>query len=540
MTKWSAPLVRAPDAGIFDPIAWWAEHDPQRVAVVDPAQRREYAYGELDDLAHRWSVVLSHLGATAGHRIAVLAGNRLEYIPLLAAANRIGAMLVPLNWRLAAPELALVLADASPSVMLGEERFREVAEQAVRLAGVAGPTWCDLDRDVAALFARTATLPARQHVQAGVYGAAEAPAMLLYTSGSTGVPKGVIMPHRQLHWNAVATNVAWQLTAHDVGPLATPLFHTGGWGVFTLPLLYCGGRIIMFDAFDPDRYLDMLRTQRVTVAFGVPTQLDLLRDRPAWGRPLPDLRWFIAGGAPCPERVRNAVWDAGYSFREGYGLTECGPNCFTTTNELARANPGTVGHALPFLHMRAVGEDGAPVDDNAIGELQLRGPQMFGGYFNAPERTADVMTADGWLRTGDLVVRRDDGVWAIRGRAREMFISGGENVFPGEVEAALLNCTGVAEVSVVAVPDVRWGEVGCAVVVCQQHATLTAEAIRSEVRLHLAGYKVPRHVVFAESLPKLGSGKIDRRGVDALAQRAFRPEAQVDATGAGVTDGRGR
>lgn len=532
-------LVRAPDAGIFDPIAWWAAHDPQRVALVEPAQRRTYTYGELDELSDRWRVVLAHLGATAGDRVAVLASNRTEYIPLLAAANRIGAMLVPLNWRLAAPELALVLADAAPSVLLGEERFRAVAEQAVALANVRGPTWCDLDRDVASLFARTEKQRGRSGAGAD-RATAETPAMLLYTSGSTGVPKGVIMPHRQLHWNAVATNVAWQLTSHDVGPLATPLFHTGGWGVFTLPLLYCGGCIVMFDAFDPDRYLDMLRTQRVTVAFGVPTQLELLRHRPAWGEPLPDLRWFIAGGAPCPERVRDAVWDAGYTFREGYGLTECGPNCFTTTNALARANPGTVGHPLPFLHMRAVDELGERVADNAIGELQLRGPQMFGGYFNAPERTADVMTADGWLRTGDLVVRRDDGVWAIRGRAKEMFISGGENVFPGEVEAALLNCTGVAEVSVVAVPDARWGEVGCAVVVRAPLATVTGEAITKEVRSRLAGYKVPRHVVFTDSLPKLGSGKIDRRGVDSLAQRAINADGPEHSSGRRgiVADGR--
>lgn len=522
----SAPLVNAPQVGRFDPIAWWSAHDPDRLAVIDPSRDARFTYRALDLLADDWARALISLGAVAGDRVAVLAGNRVEYLSLLAGANRIGAVLVPLNWRLAATELALVLADASPSVVLGEARFRQVAESAVSLANgrqmMRRPAWCDLDERPSSLYARHG----REFSEASLRFRAtdDTPAMLLYTSGSTGIPKGVVMPHRQLHWNAVATNVAWQLSANDVGPLATPLFHTGGWGVFTLPLLYCGGRIIMFDAFDPDRYLAMLREHQVTVAFGVPTQLDMLRERPSWGEPLPHLRWFIAGGAPCPERVRDAVWKAGYNFREGYGLTECGPNCFTTTNKIARDNPGTVGHPLPFLGMRLVDDDGVVLGDDAVGELQLRGPQMFGGYFGAPDRTAEVMTDDGWLRTGDLAVRRSDGMWAIRGRRKEMFISGGENVFPGEVEAALLNCMGVAEASVVAVNDVRWGEVGCAAIVRSgAHATLSADEIIAAARERLAGYKVPKHIVFVDALPKLGSGKIDRRAVLQLVSEALVP-----------------
>ncbi len=515
MTSVQAPRFVAPGAGRFDPIAWWASHDSQRVAVVDPVSGASWSYGALNTMAARWMVVLSALGAQAGDRIAVLAMNRLEFLPLLAACNRLGAMLVPLNWRLSAAELTLVLRDASPAVLLGESRFQSIAEFAVAAANVRAPVWCDLDQDVERLLARGGTARVRPDASP------DEAAMLLYTSGSTGEPKGVIMPHRQLHWNAIATNVAWELTPHDVGPLATPLFHTGGWGVFTLPLLYCGGRIVLLDTFDPDRYLDTLHTQQVTVAFGVPTQLDMLRERPSWGQPLPALRWFIAGGAPCPQRVRDAVWNAGYTFREGYGLTECGPNCFTTTNALAHANPGTVGHPLPFLQMRTVGDDGAVTGDDLVGELQLRGPQMFGGYFNAPARTAEVVTTDGWLRTGDLAMRRSDGLWAIHGRRKEMYISGGENVFPGEVEAALLNCAGVSAACVVGVPDARWGEVGCAVIVRRSAAVgPDSNALLADARTRLAGYKVPKRVVFVEQMPTLGSGKIDRRAVLALATAA--------------------
>jgi fatty-acyl-CoA synthase len=495
----------------FDPLRWWGSHDPGRVAVTDPARGANYSYGALDKQAEQWSAALAQLGVSSGDRVAMLAQNRVQFLTVLAGANRLGAALVPLNWRLSASELARVLSDAAPSVLLGEERFRALAEEAVRMSQAAAPVWCDLDRDAPTLLQRART---RSH-HTVVDG--ETAAMLLYTSGSTGTPKGVVMPHRQLHWNAVATNVAWELGPHDVGPLASPLFHTGGWGVFTLPLLFCGGRMVMFDSFDPDQLWHTMREQSITVAFGVPTQLDMLRERPAWGEPLPSLRWFIAGGAPCPQRVRDAVWDAGYNFREGYGLTECGPNCFTTTNAIARANPGTVGHPLPFLEMRLANDDGIAAQANEVGELQLRGPQLFNGYFNAPTLTAEVMTADGWLRTGDLALRRDDGVWAIRGRRKEMYISGGENVFPGEVEAALLGCVGVAEAAVIGVADERWGEVGCAVVVrAVGHDALSDAAIIASAREKLAGYKVPKRVVFADQVPKLGSGKIDRAAVRAL------------------------
>jgi fatty-acyl-CoA synthase len=211
------------------------------------------------------------------------------------------------------------------------------------------------------------------------------------------------------------------------------------------------------------------------------------------------------------------VWDAGYAFREGFGLTECGPNCFATTEHLARARPGTVGYPVQHLQMRlAPSSRGHPASER-IGELQLRGPQLFGGYFNAPQKTADVLTPDGWLRTGDLARRDADGMWSICGRQSDVFISGGENVYLGEVEAALLGCHGVAAASVVAVPDSRWGEVGVAVLVrAPGREPVQGARVLAEVRTRLAGYKVPRDVVFVDALPQLGSGKIDRRAVAAL------------------------
>ena len=492
---------------VFDPVAWWARVDGARIALIEAESGRRHSYHALHLDAERWSARLARWGIAHGDRVAILAQNRAEFIPLLFACIRRGAILVPLNWRLSPPELARVLRDSAPATILGEDRLRTLGEQALTAANLQPtPEWRDLDRDIAIEHDVAPPSPAR---------AVDDTTMLLYTSGSTGAPKGVMIPHRQLLWNAVATTTAWRIGADDVGPIVTPFFHTGGWNVFTTPMLFRGGTIVLTNGFDPDGYFDMLEQFGVTLAFGVPTQLAMVRETASWGHPLPALRTFLSGGAPCAQRIKDEVRRAGYRFREGYGLTECGPNCFATTDQTAIEKDGTVGWPVPFLEMRLRDSDARDVDTGSVGELELRGPQLFGGYFRAPELTADVMTVDGWLRTGDLASRDADGVYTIRGRRKEMFISGGENVFPGEVETALLDCPGVREVTVIGIANEQWGEVGCALVV-RDDARLTASVLLTHARTRLAGYKVPKRVQFVDAIPRLGSGKIDRRAATAL------------------------
>ena len=480
-------------AGYGDPVRWWSRFSPDRIALVDRKSGERLSYRDLDVQADRWLGLLRGLGVVAGDRVAVLMGNRVEAVLVLFACIRLKAVFVPLNWRLSGVELLVIIGDASPSVIIGEQKYRSFTTD-----GTDGLRWVDVDSDAPGLIRQDHS--SGQSVDVVVDG--EDPAMIIYTSGSTGRPKGAVLPHRQLLFNAIATTTAWELGADDVAPITTPFFHVGGWNVFATPLWLRGGCVVLVDQYDAATFLGTLDEEKCTVALCVPTQLMMLADSPQFGMKIPSLRWLISGGAPCPlplvERIRNA----GYALRLGYGLTECGPNCFAMSTEESVATPGSVGRPVPFLEMK--------LDD---GELLLRGPQLFSGYLNAPERTREVMTEDGWLRTGDLARRSESGAYWISGRRKEMFISGGENVFPGEVEAALTDCPGVAEVVVVGVADPLWGEVGRAYVVKQKNAALTDEQVIEHARARLGRYKVPKSVVMVDDIPRLGSGKPDRRAL---------------------------
>jgi len=498
--------------GYGDPIRWWARFSPERIAVVDTKADERVTYAELDERSDRWASMLEkEMKLRRGERLAVLMGNRGEFAELFFACVRLGAALVPLNWRLSPSELGVILADCSPALVIGEGSFRGLAEAAEKSAGLR-IRWLDVDEGGGKIRKQAATSPATHR---SVHG--EDPAMVIYTSGSTGRPKGAVLPHRQLLYNAIATTTAWELGPGDIAPITTPFFHTGGWHVFATPLWLRGGCVVMMDQFDPKTFIGDIARENCTVALTVPTQLLMLTESPQWGDEIPSLRWLISGGAPCPLPLAERVRGGGYVLREGYGLTECGPNCFAMSSDEARERPGSVGRSVPFLEMRLADESLNDVADDEPGELLLRGPQVFSGYLNDPGRTGEVLTADGWLRTGDLARRDGAGAYYICGRRKEMFISGGENVFPGEVEAALTDCPGIAEVVVVGVADSLWGEVGRAFVVARNGTTITDDDVLSHARSRLGRYKIPKSVVMLADMPRLGSGKPDRRALSEMA-----------------------
>jgi fatty-acyl-CoA synthase len=489
-------------AAYGDPVRWWATHSPPRVALVDRKTGERFSYRDLDVMADRWvSVLRDKTGIGAGDRVAVLLNNRAEYVGIFFACLRLRALMIPLNWRLSAAELSLIVEDAAPKVLLAEKMFEHL---------LVGREMTDIED----LLATNAA--GKPEHSADLVADGEDPAMVIYTSGSTGRPKGAVISHRQILFNAVATTTAWELGAADVAPVTTPFFHTGGWHVFATPLWLRGGCVVLMDHFDANNFLSQLAEEGCTVALCVPTQLTMLAESPEFGMAIPHLRWLISGGAPCPAPLADRIRAAGYALRLGYGLTECGPNCFAMSTEDGLLHPGSVGRPVPFLEMRLADELLADVEPGGTGELLLRGPQLFSGYLDAPDKTAEVMTEDGWLRTGDLATRDEAGVYRICGRRKEMFISGGENVFPGEVEAALTDCPGVAEVVVVGVEDERWGEVGRAFVISRKDATVTGDDILAHARSRLGRYKVPKTVVFVDEIPRLGSGKPDRRALAAM------------------------
>ncbi|MCS7079936.1 MAG: long-chain fatty acid--CoA ligase [Chloracidobacterium sp.] len=495
------------------PTAWLAARarlSPDKTALIDA--QRGYApvtYGAWFRRVNQTVRFLRDgLGVQPGDRVAVLARNRVEYLDVWFALGHIGGVLQNLNWRLSRRELAAILADAAPVALLYDAPHAALAaelaaEQSPPLRRVAFDA---PDADTLA-FGERDTLSAEPPPPPSI--TAEAPWVLCYTGGSTGTPKGAVLSHRAIFANAVNTVLSWGLRPDDVTLLDAPLFHTGGLNVLTAPLVAVGGTSIVTGGFAPDQTFDAVERHGVTILFGVPTMFIELQRHPRWATAdFSRLRFIISGGAPCPMSVFEAFWAKGVAFKTGYGLTEAGPNNFWLPEEQVREKPGAVGYPLWSVEARIVRSDGVEAAPDEVGELCLRGPHLFSGYWNNPAATAAAVDADGWLHTGDLAARDADGCFRIVGRLKEMFISGGENVYPAEVESVLHEHPSVVEAAVVGVPDPKWGEVGAAFVV------LTGDASDDELtafcRARLAGYKVPKRFIRLPALPRTGAHKIDK------------------------------
>ncbi|MBU8900006.1 long-chain fatty acid--CoA ligase [Corallococcus sp. H22C18031201] len=496
---------------VHDWLARRAQLAPERTALIDAIHGgRRISWRAWDATAHRTALLLRQLGVERGSRVAVLAHNCVEFLDLLFACAKLGAILQPLNWRLSAVELRALLADAEPWVLVFGPEFRAQVE-AVRPEAPSVRHWVSLGEP------GTGELPfsSRDGVPQGLLPElsleADAPWVLCYTGGSTGLPKAAILTHGAITANAANTVVSWGLTPDDVALLNAPLFHTGGLNVFTTPLVYAGGASRVCRGFDVAQVLEAIHGGEVNLVFGVPTMfIEMQRHARFDAVDFSRVKLLISGGAPCPAPVFERFFARGVAFKTGYGLTEAGPNNFWLPPEDARRKPGAVG--VPLFHVEAR-LDGA-LRPGDVGELLLRGPHLCAGYWRRPEETARTFV-EGWLRTGDLATRDEDGAFRIVGRSKDLIISGGENIYPAEVESVLAGHPDVSEVAVIGVPDARWGETPRALVVPRAGASLSAEALLAFCGGRLARYKTPRSVRFLEALPRTSAGKVDRRALSA-------------------------
>ncbi|MCP4357415.1 MAG: long-chain fatty acid--CoA ligase [Chloroflexi bacterium] len=477
---------------------------PDREALLDLETGRRFTYAALNARSNQAANWLLDKGVVEGDRVSILAHNHISFIDLFYACGKIGAVFTPLNWRLAPVELNYIVNDCTPCLLLVGEEFDETAvqmcpdievEQIVLLR--------QYENDLANQSADEPSTPTGLNE--------ESPYCILYTSGTTGRPKGAIIPHRQVLWNCINTAVSWGLTEHDVSPIFTPLFHAGGLFAFLTPLLYLGGRIILDKGFNPEMSLRTILEEKCTVILGVPTLFQMWQNLPQYETAdFSHVHFFISGGAPCPPKLIN-VWreEKEIVFRQGYGLTEVGPNCFSMTDEESVPKTGSVGKPIFHSEMRLVDSEGNEVAVGETGELLIKGPHVCTGYWHNPEAAAQALV-NGWFYTGDMARIDKDGFFYIVGRFKDMIISGGENVYAAEVEAVFLRHTAVVECALIGQPDDQWGEVGLMVTVLKEGTTTTETELQEFCRQHLARYKVPKSIIFTDALPHSPYGKVEK------------------------------
>lgn len=501
-------------------------YSPDRPAIVDagkaPAWR--FTYRQMNERANRLANWLRDAaGVGRGDRVAILARDGVEHLDCFFACGKLGAVHTALNWRLHWREIEGVVRATTPRVLVYSEELRPaVAELQGALGGQAHAIAHYLHVEGPGVAgSRLFETTLQGSPVAPVYCEAveaEDTAALIFTGGTTGLPKGAAVSHRMIGWNTLNT-VVHDITHNDTYLNVFPMFHTGGLFVYTLPQVILGGTTILLRQFDAAQVLQLIADERVTVFAGVPTMYQMLAQAPNWAQAdLSSLRFCTSGGAPLPvPLVERYTREKGVRFKQGFGMTEFGPGIFALAPEDAVRKAGSIGRPNFFVDARVVDDDNRPLGPNEVGELVLKGPSLCSGYYGDPEATAALLDEAGWFHTGDLARYDEEWYFTIVDRKKDMFLSGGENVYPVEIEKALYEHPAVHMGAVVGVPDPQWGEVGVACVVLKPGAVAAEEEVLAFLQSRLARYKVPKRVVFLESLPISAAGKILKRELrDAL------------------------
>lgn len=478
-----------------------------REAVVEVGRR--VTYRQLNRRVNQLSRMLRGIGLGHGDRCAILAYNCLEFVEVLFAAAKLGLIVVPLNWRLAAAELAFILTDSGTKTLFFDSDFAGTVEN-LKSQSPLRRFISISQRELAGVTSYEKALAGQRddEPEVGQRVDLNTPHIIMYTAGTTGRPKGAVLGQGASFWNAVNMSLCIDLTSQDRTLTVLPLFHVGGIGLYTLPTLYQGGTVVIQRAFDPKLTFRLLDEEKVNVLFGVPAIFLFLYQDPGFksgvmGR----LRSVMSGGAPLPLSLIHQYHEAGIILQQGFGMSEAAPGIAALDRQRALAKAGSIGRPLFHMEVRIVDDENRDLAVSQTGELLIRGPNLMQEYWKRPEATAEAFT-DGWLHTGDLARMDEDGDLYIVERKKDMYISGGENVYPAEVENTIYELPQVAEAAVIGIKDKKWGEVGRAIVVLKPDQKLTEAEVLDFLKGRLAKYKIPRSVVFVNQLPRNAAGKV--------------------------------
>jgi fatty-acyl-CoA synthase len=491
----------------YDWIVHFGRRTPDKPAVIDLGSGRRFTYAQFDARIARLATHLrDRLRIKRGDRVAVLALNTTDTLEVQFACGRLGAVFLPLNTRLTVPELQYIVGDASPSLLIHDAELAEAALTVAGLCRVASSLLLGPEGSYEAAIAASAPLDNPEIVTLDDI------STIMYTSGTTGQPKGAIITHGMTFWNCVNLGGPALIMPSSVLLTVLPLFHTGGLNCYTNPVLHAGGTVLIMRAFDPGLALQLISdpSYRINVFFGVPSIYQFMAQHASFSSA--DFSRLIiggVGGAPMPVPLLKA-WEArGVALQQGYGMTETSPAVLTLDRDDAVRKAGSSGKPVLHTEVRIVRPDGSDAGAGELGELWVRGPNVTPGYWNRPDANASSFT-DGWLHTGDAARIDDEGFYTIVDRWKDMYISGGENVYPAEVENVLHQLGAIAEAAVIGVPNAQWGESGMAVIAVKPGHAITEAEIHAHCAANLARFKCPALIQFVAALPRNATGKIHK------------------------------
>ncbi len=489
-----------------DWIQTWAKYTPTKLMMREHRTGMQWSYYDFNKRANSFANYLhDELGIKKGDRIAVLSKNRAEHVLIFAACVKIGAILVPLNFRLMPEELDTLISDAEPVLFLYEDDYKELINQIDCLKKIPSVKPIEeISNFLSEEVSDTEFNPGKAINE-------DDPVMILYTAGTTGLSKAAIITNKMLFWNSINTELRLDINSIDHTQNYAPFCHTGGWNVLLTPFIHHGASITLLNKFDAELILKLIEKEKTTLFFGVPTMLQLIAESPLFDETdFSSLRYAVVGGAPMPIPLIRRWHEKGVYIRQGYGLTEVGPNCFSLHQDDAERKIGSIGFPNFYVEAKIVGQEGNECKANEVGELFLKSPVVTPGYWRKEEATRKAIT-EGWFNTGDMLKKDKEGYYYVVDRKKNMFISGGINVYPSEIEKYIITHPAIKEVAVIGVEDEKWGQVGKALIVLNEDKNITYEEFKQFCINKFAKYKAPKHIQILDEIPKNEAGKIDRK-----------------------------